>query len=213
MGRKKANMLSPLRIGITGGIGSGKTTACKIFEQLGAPIYYADDRAKAIMVEDDEVKSKIIALFGAGAYTSDDLLNRKHIAATAFSDPEKLRALNAIVHPAVFRDAERWQSEQAGAPYTLKEAALLFESGSYKSLDKLIIVSAPIDLRIQRVVERDGLSRQEVEARIRQQMPDEEKLRLSDFVLLNDGTHSLIKQIWNLHRKLLEISGSKAGLH
>jgi dephospho-CoA kinase len=198
----------PLRIGITGGIGSGKTTVCRIFEQLGIQVYYADDRAKALMVESPEVRAAIIALLGEEAYFPDGSLNRPYISSIVFNTPEKLTGLNAIVHPAVFNDGEAWLKEHADAPYTLKEAALLFESGSHKALDKIIMVFAPKDLRIQRVMKRDKSPREAVEARISQQMPEEEKLRLSDYVIYNDGHHSLISQVWQLHQKLLTIRPS-----
>lgn len=202
---KKISRKCPLRIGITGGIGSGKTTVCKIFEVLGVPVYYADDRAKNIMVEDVRVKSEILALLGAEAYFPDGSLNRKFISSVVFNDTEKLSGLNAIVHPAVFQDGERWQDKYADVPYTLKEAALLFESGSFKSLDKVIMVYAPAEIRIERVIKRDGSLRQQIEARMNQQLPDEEKMRLSDFVIFNDGSQSLVKQVWEIHHKILEL--------
>lgn len=203
--QKKINVKRPLRIGITGGIGSGKTTVCKIFEVLGVPVYYADDRAKNMMVEDVRVKSEILALLGAEAYFSDGSLNRRFISSVVFNDTEKLNGLNAIVHPAVFQDSERWQDKYTDVPYTLKEAALLFESGSFKSLDKVMMVYAPAEIRIERVMKRDGFSRQQIEARMNQQLPDEEKMRLSDFVIFNDGSQSLVKQVWEIHHKILEL--------
>lgn len=187
-------------LGITGGIGSGKTTVCKIFETLGIPIYYADERAKYLMSHDPELMAGIVSLFGPEAYAEPQVLNRAHIAKVAFNDKEKLNQLNALVHPAVARDGQAWQAAQQNVPYTLKEAALLYESGSYRSLDKIIVVTAPLELRIERVIHRDGAKREEVEARIAKQMPEEEKVKLADFVVYNDGAQALIPQVIAIHR-------------
>lgn len=194
-----------LRLGITGGIGSGKTTVCKIFETLHIPIYYADDRAKWLMVNSPALQTGITQLFGDKAYLEDGALNRAHIGSIAFKDPAKLQKLNALVHPAVFVDGENWQQEQlaVGAPYTLKEAALIYETGSYKTLDKVIVVTAPEELRIERVMKRDDLSEEEVKERIARQMPEEEKVAKADFVINNDGQHSLIKQVLAIHQTIL----------
>lgn len=196
-----------LRIGITGGIGSGKTTVCKIFETLNIPIYYADDRAKWLMVNSPALQTGIQQLFGKEAYFKNGTLNRAHIGSIAFKDPAKLQKLNALVHPAVFVDGENWQQEQLalGAPYTLKEAALIYETGSYKMLDKVIVVSAPEELRIERVIKRDQLSAEEVKERIARQMPESEKVSKADFVIQNDGQHSLIKQVLAIHQAILEL--------
>jgi dephospho-CoA kinase len=189
-------------LGITGGIGSGKTTVCKIFETLGIPVYYADDRAKYLMSHDPKLITGIIELFGSEAFLEPQVLNRAHIAQVAFNDKEKLSQLNALVHPAVAQDGLNWQAAQQNVPYTLKEAALLFESGSYRSLDKIIVVAAPLELRIQRVMARDGAKREEVEARISKQMPEAEKVSLADFVVNNDGVHALIPQVMTIHTKI-----------
>lgn len=188
-------------LGITGGIGSGKTTVCKIFETLGIPIYYADERAKYLMSHDPELIAGITELFGKEAYLEPHVLNRTQIAKIAFNDKEKLNQLNALVHPAVGRDGLAWQTAQQNVPYTLKEAALLYESGSYRSLDKIIVVTAPLELRIQRVMARDEAKRAEVEARIAKQMPEEEKVKLADFVIYNDGEQALIPQAVAIHRR------------
>jgi dephospho-CoA kinase len=192
----------PLKIGITGGIGSGKTTAARIFEALGIPVYYADDRAKWLMVNDEQLKARIIDLFGPEAYDSSGALNRAHIAQKAFSDAGLLEQLNAAVHPAVGADAERWHKEQSGVPYTLKEAALLYESGSYKALDAVIVVSAPDEVRLRRVMQRDGVEEEAVRARMRKQMPEEEKARRADYLIQNDGQQSIIQQIHAIHQQL-----------
>jgi dephospho-CoA kinase len=193
-----------LKIGITGGIGSGKTTVCHIFETLGIPIYYADDRAKALMVTDKKVIKSIISLFGTEAYLPDGSLNRQHIAQIAFHNPLILKELNNIVHPSVFRDGERWHKAQKFAPYTLKEAALLFESGSHTALDKIIAVYAPKELRIERVIARSGLNREEVESRMAKQLSDEEKMARADFVIYNDGTQLLLPQVMTIHKILTQ---------
>lgn len=191
------------KIGITGGIGSGKTTVCRIFETLGIPVYYADERAKWLMINNPTVKNEIIQLFGKEAYSGNGELNRQHIADIAFQDPDKLKQLNQIVHPAVLSDGEKWHRKQVSVPYTLKEAALLFESGSYLQLDKIITVTAPLEIRIQRVIERDKTDREKVFSRIKFQMPEEEKIALSQYIIINDGQHSLIRQVLDIHNKLI----------
>lgn len=191
------------KVGITGGIGSGKTTVCRIFETLGIPVYYADERAKWLMINNKTLKKEIIKLFGAAAYSAGGELNRKHIADIAFQDPDKLKTLNQIVHPAVLSDGEKWHRKQVNVPYTLKEAALLFESGSYLQLDKIITVTAPLEIRIQRVIERDQSDREKVLSRIQFQMPEEEKIAQSQFIIINDGQRSLIRQVLDIHNKLI----------
>lgn len=193
--------MKPLKIGITGGIGSGKTTVCKIFETLGIPVYYADERAKWLMTNDATLVKEIKGLFGESAYENGQL-NRAFIAQIAFNDPEKLNQLNALVHPAVQRDGNAWQEAQPNVPYTIKEAALLFESGSYLYLNKIIVVTAPLDVRIQRVIHRDHTNRAAVEARIAKQMPEEEKVKRADFIIVNDGATALIPQVLNIHQVL-----------
>lgn len=198
--------LPALEVGITGGIGSGKTTVCRIFETLGIPVYSSDERAKSLMVENDNVRSAIESLFGEKAYLPSGQLDRAHLSSLVFEDKNLLEKLNAIVHPAVFADAEKWHAEQAGVPYTLREAALLVESGSYLSLDKLIVVTAPRSLRIQRVMQRDGVGQREVEARMEKQLPEREKIAKADFVINNDGTHLIVPQVVDIHRSLLKFS-------
>ena len=194
-----------LKIGITGGIGSGKTTACRLFEKLGVPVYYADARAGFIQNNDPALIESIKQLFGEGIYINGSL-DRQSLGKIVFSDKSKLDALNNLVHPAVFKDAQDWQEKQrlAGAAYTLKEAALLFETGSYKSLDKIIVVSAPLELRIERVMSRDNLSKAEVLKRIGNQMPQEEKEKLADFILYNINLVDLQKEVEKLHKIILE---------
>lgn len=194
----------PLKVGITGGIGSGKSTVCKIFEILKIPIYYADDRAKALMVTNPTLIAGIKKIFGVEAYLPNGSLNRQHIAQIAFSDKGKLAQLNGLVHPAVHADGSAWTKAQIGVPYTLKEAALHFESGGYKLFDKTITVFAPKAIRLQRVLQRDKTTTAAIEARMNKQMPEEEKIKLADFVIYNDGSQSLIRQVLAIHKRLIE---------
>lgn len=188
-----------LKIGITGGIGSGKTYICRLFEALGIPVYNADEEAKRLMNTDVRIKEKLIAQFGESTY-KDGLLDRAFLANMVFSDKDKLELLNGIVHPIVIQEAKDWAERQT-TRYSLKEAALLFESGSYKELDYTILVTAPMDIRIQRVIERDGATEQQVQERMNKQLSDEEKLQLADFVIVNDGITPLLPQVWTLHQK------------
>lgn len=190
-----------LKAGITGGIGSGKSTVCRIFEWLGIPVYYADDRAKQLMTEDEDLRAEIRMLLGEEAYLSDGSLNRAHIAGIVFSDADMLGKLNALVHPAVHRDGEAWHLRQS-APYTLREAALLYESGGYRLLDKMVVVTAPVELRIERVMARDSVDRSAVEARLSKQWPEEKKVEMADFVIVNDGIKPILPQILQVHRAL-----------
>lgn len=197
-----------LKIGITGGIGSGKSTVCKIFELLEVPVYYADVRAKELMTSDFELVNQIKDFFGDQSYDEQGNLNRGHLASIVFKDKTKLIHLNSLVHPAVARDSEAWQKENSAAPYTIKEAALLFESGSYKNLDKIITVFAPLEIRINRVMERDSVGREAVLARIKNQMPEEEKIAKADFLIDNSGEKSLIDQVISLHKEITALQSS-----
>jgi dephospho-CoA kinase len=193
-------LAAPLQIGITGGIGSGKSLVCKIFQCLGVPVYDADSRAKALMTTDGILIEQIKKEFGNLAYHTDGTLNRKHIGEAAFGDPEKLKKLDAMVHPRVAANYAQWVDEQT-TPYVIKEAALLFEAGSYKNLDKIIVVSAPEQLRVKRVVVRDPQrSEQMVKDIIGNQMPDAEKISRADFVVMNDESQLVIPQVLRLHQ-------------
>ena len=182
-----------LKIGITGGIGSGKSTVAKIFAVLGVPVYYADDASKRIMNTDPDVIRSIIKHFGASAYING-VLNRSYLAAQVFSNKEKLELLNSLVHPATIRDADTWLATQ-NAPYIIKEAALLFESGSYSALDYVIGVSAPYPLRILRAMKRDNISKEQVVARMNRQIDENIKMKLCDFIVYNDEGQLLIPQV------------------
>ncbi len=188
-----------LKIGITGNIGSGKTTVSKIFEVLGIPVFYADDEAKKVMVNDNILIDAIKQTFGAESYFWDGSLNRKHISNIVFKSETELARLNAIVHPAVFRAFDNWVPRFKNAPYVLKEAALLFESTSYKMCDKTIMVTAPLEMRIQRVIQRDGLSKTEIRNRDAKQFTEEKKLELADYAIKNDNSELVIPQVLALH--------------
>ncbi len=193
-----------LKIGLTAGIGSGKTTVAAIFEVLGIPVYYADEAAKKLMIENEELKNSIINHFGAEAY-SEGILNRQFLAAQVFNDEKKIALLNSLVHPVTIKDAADWIERQS-APYIIKEAALIFESGSNKHLDYVTGVQSPLALRIQRTIDRDNISVQQIENRISKQMDEEEKMRLCDFVIVNDEQQMLIPQVLALHEKFLKMA-------
>jgi len=189
-----------LKIGITGNIGSGKTTVSKVFEVLGVPVFNADDAAKSVMVTDDELISGIKSALGQVSYFKDGTLNRKHIAEIVFNDKKKLAKLNSLVHPATFRAFDAWVKSISGVPYVLKEAALLFESDAHKFCDYTIMVQAPLETRLKRVMERDGITRDEVEKREANQFPEEKKAKLADYLIINDDTQLVIPQVLELHR-------------
>lgn len=191
-----------LQIGLTGGIGSGKSTIAKVFETLGIPVYYADDASKKLMNEDKELKKQIIRHFGDASYT-DNQLNRSYIASVVFADKTKLELLNNLVHPATIRDAKRWMKEQ-NAPYAIKEAALIFESGSAEGLDYIIGVFAPQALRIKRTMDRDNVTREAVINRMQNQVDEAMKMRLCDFVIYNDEQQLVIPQVLKLHELFLQ---------
>ncbi len=193
-----------LKVGITGGIGSGKSTVAKIFEVLGIPVYYADDAAKRLMNEDEMLKQQLQKLFGKETYI-DGTLNRKYLSTLVFNNEEKLALLNSIVHPATLQDSEKWMQQQ-NAQYAIKEAALIFESGAQKQLDYVIGIYAPAPLRIQRVMKRDHVTREEVKARMEKQMDEAIKMRLCDYVITNDEQELVIPQVIKLHEALLTIS-------
>ena len=197
-----------LKVGITGGIGTGKTTACRLFEAFGVPIYYADDRAKQLMHDDAQVRAQLIHTFGATVYDDDGKLDRAYLANLVFKNEARLQQLNAIVHPAVFADGVAWQAAQAqgNALYTLKEAALLYETGSYADLDKIIVVTAPEELRIQRVVQRDQTTEASDRARMAKQWPQAEKEQRADYLLHNTTVEALTAQVDALHQQLTALA-------
>lgn len=198
-----------LRIGLTGGIGSGKSTVAKIFEILGVPVYYADDAAKILMNQDEDLKKALIKHFGEGTYIEGSL-SRAHLSSIVFNNPEKLALLNSIIHPATIRDAADWMQKQK-APYTIKEAALIFESGSHAQLDKVIGVQAPLAMRVLRVMQRDDVTREDVLKRLEKQLDENIKMRLCDYVITNNEQELLIPQVLHLHNQFLLLTKNKPG--
>lgn len=193
----------PLQVGITGGIGSGKSLVCAIFNQLGVPVYDADSRAKYLMTTDGILVSQIKKEFGPLSLNPDGTLNRTYLSDIVFNDPHRLSVLNNLVHPRVGEDYKKWVAYHKNERYVLKEAALLYESQSYRSLDKIIVVYAPIPLRIERVLQRDGhRTKVQVESIIAKQMPDEEKVAKADYVIQNDESTLVIPQVVTLHKEL-----------
>ncbi|MFN5334541.1 MAG: dephospho-CoA kinase [Bacteroidota bacterium] len=191
-----------LKVGLTGGIGAGKSIVASIFRHFDIPVYDADAAAKRLMHEDEGIKEKIIDLFGDTAY-SNGKLNRSLIAAQVFADKSKLDLLNHIVHPATIKDAAAWFIKQ-DCPYAIKEAALLFESGSAEGLDLIIGVTAPLPLRIRRAMQRDQSTKEQIEDRMKYQMEDAIKMKLCDFVVNNDEIQLVIPQVLNIHEALLQ---------
>lgn len=195
-----------LKIGLTGGIGSGKSTVAKIFETLGIPVYYADTEAKRLMNSSETLKKIIRQNFGEATYENDQL-NRKYLAGIVFNNPEKLELLNTLIHPVTINDAEQWMQQQS-APYSIKEAALLFESGAAENLDFIVGVYAPQALRIKRVMKRDGLTADEIMKRINRQVNEEMKMKLCDFVITNNEQELLIPQVLKLHQHFSGLSNT-----
>jgi dephospho-CoA kinase len=193
-----------VKIGLTGGIGSGKTTVAKIFELMGVPVYYADEASKRLYRTNKELMTALKTHFGEDIYTNEEL-NRSKLAAIVFGDSAKLELLNSLVHPLTIKDATEWIAQQT-TPYIIKEAALLFEAGSTRDLDYIIGVSAPQHLRIKRVMDRENVSREDVIKRMNRQIDEEIKMRLCNFVIKNDEQELVIPQVLELHERFLGIS-------
>ncbi|WP_055443524.1 dephospho-CoA kinase [Lacinutrix himadriensis] len=189
-------------VGLTGGIGSGKTTVAKEFKKLGVPIYIADDEAKKLMNRSKVIRRKLIALFGEDAYKNDEL-NRPYLAKIIFNDQSLLQKMNAIVHPKVASHFKRWLKKQ-DAPYVIKEVAILFENGSYKQCDYIITVTATIETRIARLLKRDETTVSKIEAIMKNQWQDEDKIALSQFVIQNDILENTVIQVQKTHNQLLK---------
>jgi dephospho-CoA kinase len=194
-----------LKIGVTGGIGSGKTTVSKVFELLGIPVFYADDVAKSIMQTDPVLKTALLDTFGENSYTKDGMLNRAYISSIVFNDKQELEKLNSLVHPAVLRAFDNWVLDQHESPYVIKEAALLYESGGFKMCNKSILVIAPTLIKMNRVKLRDGVSEEDIQLRMNRQFSDEIKIKYADHILNNDEKQLLIPQIIQLHQQFLLI--------
>jgi dephospho-CoA kinase len=190
------------QLGLTGGIGSGKTLVCSILEKLGVPVYYADSAARRLMNSDEELSKNIVGVFGAEVYNGASL-NRDLLARKVFGNQEMLDKLNAMVHPAVRKDYSGWIESQKGAPYVVEEAAILFESGADRLLDGSVLVYAPEALRIQRVMKRDGVDEESVRSRMMHQMDEDKKKERADHVIYNDEKEMLLPQVIALHNKVL----------
>ncbi|HEX4957255.1 MAG TPA: dephospho-CoA kinase [Lacibacter sp.] len=197
-----------LKIGLTGGIGSGKSTVAKVFEVLGVPVYYADDAAKRLMNEDEQLKQQLIHHFGEATY-NNGVLNRAHLSTLVFQNKAQLELLNSLVHPATIADATKWFHQQS-APYVIKEAALLFESGTAEGLDKVIGVWAPETIRIKRVMDRDQVSSAEVKPRMNNQINETIKMRLCDYVIQNNEQQLVTTQVLALHEQLMQLANSSS---
>jgi dephospho-CoA kinase len=190
-----------LKVGITGGIGSGKSTACKVFKALGIPVFEADSTAKRLMETNQLIREKLTALFGPSTYHPDHTLDRKYLAGIVFNNPDLLKQLSAVVHPVVREAFDQW-CEMQQTPYLIYEAAILFESGFYKLMDKTITVSTDESERIQRVMKRDGTTEEQVRQRIRNQWTDEQRIKLADFVIRNNDNELMIPQIITIDKIL-----------
>jgi len=190
-----------IKVGITGGIGSGKTTICNFFELLNIPVFTADTEAKRIIVTSTDIKKQLTYFLGDDIYFKDQTLNRKIIAKRIFHSPELLAKINAIVHPAVFKEFERWCLDK-NSPYVLFEAAILFECGMYKKMDVNVLITATEEIRIKRVMARDNSNKEEVKNKIAKQWKEEKKEDYADCIIYNDNRELLIPQLLNLDKKL-----------
>ncbi len=197
-----------LKVGLTGGIGSGKSFVAALFAELGVPVYLADYEAKLLVEVDAEIVAAYKSFFGNDVYTPLGL-NRKLVASIVFGDQELLKRVNAVVHPVVARHFQEWAKRHSEYPYVVHEAAILFESRSNELMDKVITVSAPESVRIARVIERDGVSEEAVRSRMNNQMKEDERLAKSDFVIVNDESQLLLPQVVKLHEQLLRLSKEK----
>lgn len=191
-----------IRLGITGGIGSGKTLVCSIFQQLGVPVYNADTRAKWLINNHSELKWNLIKQFGEATF-KDGLYNTAYISKIVFGNPQQLSLLNAIIHPTVFEDWKQFCTEHANHPIVIKEAAIMLETDSKYTVDKIALVYAPQAIRIKRVLARDPISEADLIKKMNAQMPEEDKLKLADYIIINDGEQSLIEQVKKLYNDLL----------
>lgn len=203
-------MSKALLVGLTGGIGSGKTTVSRVFGSLGVPVYYADDRGKWLMVNSATLRSEIVQAFGKESYMEEGSLNRPYLASRVFSNEQELQKLNAMVHPAVGRDFADWADSHKDQPYLIKEAALIFEAGSYKLLDKVINVSAAKDMRLERVLLRDmQRSKKQVLSIMKKQLSENERKRRSDYVIDNSGKQLVIPQVLRVDEVLRKFADAR----
>ena len=194
-------------IGLTGGIGSGKTTVARMFKLHGIPVYNSDERAKELMVQSEDLVNSIKSLLGDEAYNKNEL-NREYVAQKVFTDKEMLQSLNNLVHPAVRSDFGSWAAKQ-DAPYVIQEAAILFENGAYEKFDRMILVTAPKLIRLKRIMQRDNESENNILARMSHQWDDTKKLPLAHFVIENTDLEKTKTEVKKIHEKLSELSTSK----
>jgi dephospho-CoA kinase len=187
----------PIKLGITGGIGSGKTVVSRLLEMMGVPVYLSDTESKRLTATDPHIRRELIALLGEEVY-SDGELNKPLLAGYLFSDPEHARKINGIIHPSVAADFRQWAEKHKDAPLIAMESAILIEAGFADEVDHIVMVYAPIDVRIERVLKRDASSKEAIATRIRSQMSDEEKRIKAHYTILNDGTQAIIPQVEDL---------------
>jgi dephospho-CoA kinase len=192
-----------LRLGVTGGIGSGKTTVCRVFRVIGIPVFSADDEARLIQDTDNEVIQKINELAGRDLYTSG-MLDRPGLARIIFNNRDILEKVNTLIHPRVFENYRKWESEQ-DAPYTVMEAAILFESGAYRLVDKILTIVTPMEERIERLVKGNKMTREQVLERINNQIDDESRIRQSDYLVFNSENDMIIPAILGVHNEMLNL--------
>ena len=192
--------------GLTGNIGSGKTTVSRLFSMLGVPVYCADEKGRQFLGL-AEVKEKVVSLFGGRVLNEEGMIDRKKLASVVFADKGKLRQLNEVIHPMVRADFRKWADKHEGHPYVIEEVAILFESGLARDFDKIVLVAAPEDIRINRVCKRDGVEADSVRQRARHQWSEEKKIPLSDFIINNDGNSLVIDQVTEVHEQLLKAAG------
>lgn len=193
-------------VGLTGNIGSGKTTVSRLFSMLGVPVYYADEKGRQFLGL-PEVREKVISLFGKDVLGENGEIDRQKLASVVFADKEKLRQLNAVIHPLIRADFRQWADKQAGHPYVMEEAAILFESGLADDFDRIVLVAAPEELRISRVCRRDGVEEGSVRQRARHQWSEKYKKPMSDYIIENDETSLVIDQVQEIHGQLLKAAG------
>lgn len=193
-----------IKLGITGGIGSGKSTVSEIFSLCNVPVYIADTESKRLVATSPVIKEKLINIYGKELFEGG-VLNKALLASHIFNDKAKLEQVNAIIHPEVEKDFKEWVINHAHNPVIAHEAAILFESGFNKLVDKIVMVYTPLEIRLERTMKRDHTTREKVLERIHNQMPDEEKAKLSDFVIVNDGAHSLIEQVLNILKQVKDL--------
>jgi dephospho-CoA kinase len=194
-----------LAIGITGGIGSGKTLVCNVFRSLNVPVYEADQEARRIMAEDPVIRNRIIEHFGEEVYSGGSL-NRPYLARRIFENTDEREFVNSLIHPAVREDFLNWMRQHGSIPYAIEEAALIFESGAYRELDMTILVTAPVKLRMDRIKQRDKLANKEISARMSSQIRVEEAEKLADYVIINDDKTFVLPQVLEIHQKIMDIA-------